>query len=82
MDTIDNIVILPSHTSRYPVEYTAGGCALNSSRVFCWVLGEPHRVVFVGGIGKDTQAQRLSTIVEESGVVSRSVEEETIIYST
>lgn len=65
---------LPSHTSRYPVEYTAGGCALNSSRVFCWVLGEPHRVVFVGGIGKDTQAQRLSTIVEESGVVSRSVE--------
>ncbi|KAK3868197.1 hypothetical protein Pcinc_026395 [Petrolisthes cinctipes] len=59
--------------NKYPVEYTAGGCALNSSRVFCWVLGEPHRVVFVGGIGKDSQAQRLSSIVEESGVVSRFV---------
>ena len=58
---------------RYPVEYTAGGCALNSSRVFCWVLGEPRRVVFVGGIGKDDSAKRLSDIVEESGVITRYV---------
>ncbi|KAK8385233.1 hypothetical protein O3P69_012206 [Scylla paramamosain] len=58
---------------KYPVEYTAGGCALNSSRVFCWVLGEPHRVVFVGGIGKDEAARRLSDIVEESGVITRFV---------
>lgn len=55
----------------YPVEYTAGGCALNSSRVFSWVLGEPERVVFVGGIGKDEHARRLSTIVQQSGVVTR-----------
>ncbi|XP_063847127.1 uncharacterized protein LOC135092489 isoform X2 [Scylla paramamosain] len=58
---------------KYPVEYTAGGCALNSSRVFCWVLGEPHHVVFVGGIGKDEAARRLSDIVEESGVITRFV---------
>ncbi|XP_071513399.1 uncharacterized protein [Panulirus ornatus] len=61
---------------KYPVEYTAGGCSLNSSRIFCWVLGEPHRVAFVGGIGKDEQAKRLSKIVEESGVVTRFVEVE------
>ncbi|ROT82301.1 uncharacterized protein [Penaeus vannamei] len=60
----------------YPVEYTAGGCALNSSRVFSWVLGEPERVVFVGGIGKDEHARRLSTIVQQSGVVTRFVEVE------
>ncbi|XP_045134796.1 adenosine kinase-like isoform X2 [Portunus trituberculatus] len=60
----------------YPVEYTAGGCALNSSRVFCWVLGEPRRVVFVGGIGKDEAARKLSNIVEESGVITRFVKVE------
>nr|XP_045603867.1 adenosine kinase-like [Procambarus clarkii] len=61
---------------KYPVEYTAGGCALNSSRVFCWVLGEPNRVVFVGGIGKDEQAKKLSAIIKESGVVTRFVDVE------
>ncbi|XP_050739987.1 uncharacterized protein LOC127010163 isoform X2 [Eriocheir sinensis] len=63
-----------SHVMKeYPVEYTAGGCALNSSRVFCWVLGEGQRVVFVGGIGEDQAATRLSKIVEESGVITRFV---------
>ncbi|XP_066986016.1 uncharacterized protein [Macrobrachium rosenbergii] len=61
-------------TKEYPVEYTAGGCALNSSRVFCWVLGEPNRVVFVGGIGKDDEAQKLKAITQSSGVVNRFVE--------
>ncbi|XP_042220016.1 adenosine kinase-like [Homarus americanus] len=61
---------------KYPVEYTAGGCALNSSRVFCWVLGEPERVVFVGGIGKDEQANKLSAIIKDSGVVTRFVDVE------
>ncbi|XP_068223599.1 uncharacterized protein [Palaemon carinicauda] len=61
-------------TKEYPVEYTAGGCALNSSRVFCWVLGEPERVVFVGGIGKDDEAQKLKAITQSSGVVNRFVE--------
>ncbi|KAK7078852.1 hypothetical protein SK128_026465 [Halocaridina rubra] len=61
-------------TRQYPVEYTAGGCALNSSRVFCWVLGEPNRVVFVGGIGKDDEAKRLSSITQSSGVITRFVE--------
>ncbi|KAK8754321.1 hypothetical protein OTU49_015596 [Cherax quadricarinatus] len=61
---------------KYPVEYTAGGCALNASRVFGWVLGERHRVVFVGGIGKDEQAKKLSTIIQDSGVVTRFVDVE------
>lgn len=63
-------------TKQYPVEYTAGGCALNASRVFCWVLGEENRVVFVGGIGKDDEAQKLSSITQNSGVVNRFVEVE------
>jgi len=58
----------------YEVESTAGGCALNSSRVFSWVLGEPERVVFVGGIGKDQAAEKLRNIVKKSGVKANFVE--------
>ena len=53
---------------RYDVEQTAGGSALNSSRMFSWVLGERDRVVFIGGIGKDKQARQLEHIVHSSGV--------------
>lgn len=58
----------------YKVEYTAGGCALNSSRVFSWVLGEQDRVTFVGGIGKDQQAEKLRNIVGNSGVKANFAE--------
>ncbi|CAL4136553.1 unnamed protein product, partial [Meganyctiphanes norvegica] len=58
----------------YEIESTAGGCALNSSRVFSWVLGEQERVLFVGGIGKDQQAEKLRSIVNKSGVKANFVE--------
>ena len=56
--------------SRYKVEYTSGGCALNS-RVFSWVLSEPGHVLFVGGIEQDQQANTLRNIVNESGVKTK-----------
>uniref|UniRef100_A0A2P2I961 adenosine kinase n=1 Tax=Hirondellea gigas TaxID=1518452 RepID=A0A2P2I961_9CRUS len=59
---------------QYKVHYTAGGSALNSSRVFSWMLGEKERVLFVGGIGQDEAADKLTTIIHESGVTTRLYE--------
>ncbi|XP_076060227.1 uncharacterized protein LOC143036576 isoform X2 [Oratosquilla oratoria] len=62
-------------TEKYSIEYTAGGCALNTSRVFSWLLGKHGKVTFVGGIGKDDRGDKLASIVEESGVKTKFVEQ-------
>ena len=56
---------------RYDVKYSAGGSALNSSRVFSWVLGEKNKTLFVGGIGEDAPAEQLTKIIHDSGVSTR-----------
>ena len=53
------------------MENTAGGCSLNSSRVFSWMVGEGSQALFVGGIGEDEQADMLTAIIEDAGVSTR-----------
>ncbi|KAA0203189.1 hypothetical protein HAZT_HAZT003811 [Hyalella azteca] len=59
---------------QYDVSCSAGGCALNSSRVFTWVLGQPKKALFMGGIGVDEAATRLLRIIHDSGVNTRMLE--------
>ncbi|KAL7641272.1 UNVERIFIED_CONTAM: hypothetical protein RMT77_008410 [Armadillidium vulgare] len=58
---------------REDVQFTAGGCALNTLRIFSWAFGEPYKACFVGGIGVDEKANELSSILKESGVVTHFV---------
>ncbi|KAF2367106.1 Carbohydrate kinase PfkB [Trinorchestia longiramus] len=59
---------------QYEVQYTAGGCSLNTCRVFSWVLDQQKCAVFIGGIGQDEDAERLIRIICNSGVVTRLLE--------
>ena len=49
--------------SRSNLEYSGGGCALNTVRVFQWLSPTPNSAVFLGGLGKvGHHPLRISTI--------------------
>ena len=50
------------------VEYSGGGCALNTVRVFQWLTGRRHSSVFLGGLGNDRSGRLLQDLVEADGV--------------
>ena len=53
------------------VEYSGGGCALNTVRVFQWLTGRRHSSVFLGGLGNDRSGGLLRDLVEADGVKTR-----------
>jgi len=55
---------------RDDVEFSAGGCALNTVRVFQWLTGVTHSSVFLGGLGQDSQGDLLQRVVEADGVMT------------
>ena len=52
------------------VEYSGGGCALNTVRVFQWLTGIRHSSIFLGGLGKDRSGDLLQDLVEADGVMT------------
>jgi len=57
-----------SHEEEEEVEYSGGGCALNTVRVFQWLTGRRHSSVFLGGLGNDRSGRLLQDLVEADGV--------------
>ena len=53
---------------RDDIEYSGGGCALNTMRVFQWLSGVPDDSMFLGGLGTDTSGNMLQSLVEKDGV--------------
>jgi len=53
---------------REDIEYSGGGCALNTMRVFQWLSGVPGDSMFLGGLGTDTSGNMLQSLVEKDGV--------------
>jgi len=52
------------------VEYSGGGCALNTVRVFQWLSGVKNESVFLGGLGTDESGDILETLVNKDGVMT------------
>lgn len=55
------------------MEGCSGGAALNTLRVFQWLVSHPNTSVFFGSIGNDDIGRRLSYLVSQAGVDGRSV---------
>lgn len=53
---------------KYQVEYTAGGAVQNTMRCVQWVLGNPNRVTFMGGVGNDDFGKLMEQKAKEAGV--------------
>ena len=63
---------------RSNLEYSGGGCALNTARVFQWLSPTPSSAVFLGGLGKVGLFPLLETISrsrlqDDSGAVLESL---------
>ena len=62
---------------RSNLEYSGGGCALNTVRVFQWLSPSPNSAVFLGGLGKvGRYPLRMSSIrkwQDDSGAVLESL---------
>ena len=46
----------------------AGGCALNTARVFCWLVGRAGSTAYLGGVGEDEAGGELAALVEGAGM--------------
>ena len=42
----------------------AGGCALNTARVFRWLAGRAGSTAYLGGVGEDEAGRELAALVE------------------
>ena len=62
---------------RSNLEYSGGGCALNTARVFQWLSPTPSSAVFLGGLGKVGLFPLLkpsrSRLQDDSGAVLESL---------
>lgn len=56
---------------RYPKEGCPGGAALNTLRVFQWLIKIPKSSLFLGGVGKDIIGEQLTHLVDDAGVSGR-----------
>jgi len=57
-------------TQRSNLEYSGGGCALNTVRVFQWLSPTPNSAVFLGGLGKDDSGAVLESLVNSDAVLT------------
>jgi len=57
-------------TQRPNLEYSGGGCALNTVRVFQWLSPTPNSAVFLGGLGKDDSGAVLESLVNSDAVLT------------
>jgi len=57
-------------TQRSNLEYSGGGCALNTVRVFQWLSPSPNSAVFLGGLGKDDSGAVLESLVNSDAVLT------------
>lgn len=58
-------------TARPGLEYSGGGCALNTARVFQWLSApSSSSTVFLGGLGQDDGGKVLDSLVNSDGVVT------------
>jgi len=55
---------------RTDLEYSGGGCALNTARVFQWLSSSANSAVFLGGLGKDDGGTVLESLVRGDGVAT------------
>merc|ERR1719158_1561516 len=55
---------------RQDLEYSGGGCALNTVRVFQWLSPTPNSAVFLGGLGKDDSGAVLERLVNSDAVLT------------
>ena len=69
VDTV-SVGLYDEVTKREDVDLSAGGCALNTVRVFQWLTGVTHSSVFLGGLGVDKQGDILQSVVEADGVMT------------
>lgn len=51
-----------------PIEYTPGGSAQNTLRIFQWLCQKSEIAYMFGGIGNDENGTILKQLVEYSGV--------------
>ena len=64
---------------RSNLEYSGGGCALNTARVFQWLSPTPNSAVFLGGLGKVgvlpllLETNYRSRLQDDSGAVLESL---------
>ena len=69
VDTVE-IGLYERASQEEEVEYSGGGCALNTVRVFQWLTGLRHSSVFLGGLGQDRCGHLLQDLVEADGVMT------------
>ncbi|VFQ97592.1 unnamed protein product [Cuscuta campestris] len=69
-------------TSKYNVEYIAGGATQNSIRVAQWILQKPGATSFMGCIGKDKFGEEMKKNAKDSGVNVHYYEHETTATGT
>nr|GMC94070.1 adenosine kinase 2 [Ipomoea batatas] len=55
-------------SSKYSVEYIAGGATQNSIRVAQWMLQKPGATSYMGCIGKDKFGGEMKKHAKEAGV--------------
>jgi len=58
------------------LEYSGGGCALNTARVFQWLSPTPSSAVFLGGLGKDDSGAVLESLVNSDAVLTAFAKQE------
>jgi len=63
-------------SQRSNLEYSGGGCALNTARVFQWLSPTPSSAVFLGGLGKDDSGAVLESLVNSDAVLTAFAKQE------
>jgi len=63
-------------SQRSNLEYSGGGCALNTARVFQWLSPAPSSAVFLGGLGKDDSGAVLESLVNSDAVLTAFAKQE------
>jgi len=67
VDTME-LGLLDMVREKEDIQYSGGGCALNTARVYQWLSGIRHDSMFLGGLGSDSSGETLESLVEADGV--------------
>ena len=59
----------------FSLNYSPGGCALNTSRVLSWLNADAAgiKIIFVGSTGEDELSTKLKDIITKDGVSTRQM---------
>ncbi|GMH09809.1 hypothetical protein Nepgr_011650 [Nepenthes gracilis] len=71
-----HLLMYEEMSTKYRVEYTAGGATQNSMRVAQWMLQKPGATSYIGCIGKDKFGEEMKHNVKLSGVNAHYYEDE------